>query len=535
MNLTGGRKNAWTEMDRAGQQEIPAGDSRALELWAYLDTYTYRPGEEVAVKVHTTAPTFDLEVIRDSGGGERVHAVSALAGRRQATPHDAYATGCDWETSHAFRVSEDWPSGVYLVVLRAERGGDSVESETFFVLSPRVPGEATGTVLVLATGTWVAYNDWGGANAYRRTIDGLASEEPAPRLSLRRPMARGLLRMPEGAPRYTDSPDLPPFGHPRYPWLEWAFAYGYSRHCRDAGWATYERPFARWAAGAGYRFEFLTQHDLHFDPECLRPYRNVVLVGHDEYWSAPMRDTLDAHVDRGGNVSRFGANFLWQVRLEDQGRTQVCYKDPFADPVFDTAERARTSTAWDFEFVGRPGARTMGLTGLGGIYTRFGTAAGRASGGLTVYRPDHWVFADSDLYYGDVFGQRSKIVSFEVDGVDYTFRHGLPFPTHADEAPENLEILAMAPALRGEIDRRNYLLNGPIEEADAMLAAAARGFPLVQQEAVEGSIYGSAMVAVFSRNGGTVFNSGTCEWVNGLIEGDFFVERITRTVLERLG
>ena len=535
MNLTGGRKNAWTAMDRAGQQEIPAGDERALELWAYLDTYTYRPGEEVAVRVHTSAPAFDLEVIRDSGGGECVHAVTALAGRRQATPRDAYATGCDWEESHAFRVSEDWPSGVYLVALRAARGGESVESETFFVLAPRAPGESTGTVLVLATGTWVAYNDWGGANAYRRTIDGIASEEPAPRLSLRRPMARGLLRMPAGAPRYTDSPDLPPFGHPRYPWLEWAFAYGYSRHCRDAGWATYERPFAHWAERAGYRLEFLTQHDLHFDPECLRPYRNVVLVGHDEYWSAEMRDTLDAHVDRGGNVSRFGANFLWQVRLEDRGRTQVCYKDPFSDPVFDTAERARTSTAWDFEFVGRPGARTMGLTGFGGIYTRFGTAAGRASGGLTVYRPDHWVFADSDLYYGDVFGQRSKIVSFEVDGVDYTFRHGLPFPTHADEAPENLEILAMAPALRGEIDRRNYLLNGPIEEADAMLAAAARGFPLVQQEAIEGSIYGSAMVAVFSRNGGTVFNSGTCEWVNGLIEGDFFVERITRTVLDRLG
>ena len=237
-----------------------------------------------------------------------------------------------------------------------------------------------------------------------------------------------------------------------------------------------------------------------------------------------------------GNVSRFGANFAWQVRLKDEGRTQVCYKDPFADPVFETAERSRTSTAWDFEFIGRPGARTMGLTGLGGIYTRFGTAAGRASGGLTVYRPDHWVFEGSDLYYGDVFGQQARIVSFEVDGVDYTFRHGLPFPTHEDEAPESLEILAMAPALRGEIDRRNYLLNGPIEELNALIhAAAAKGFPLVQQDALEASIYGSAMVAVFSRNGGTVFNSGTCEWVNGLIEGDFFVERITRTVLDRLG
>ena len=93
---------------------------------------------------------------------------------------------------------------MYLVLLRAERDGKSVDSETFFVVAPRDPGRATGTVLVLATGTWVAYNDWGGANAYRRTMDGIASEEPAPRLSLRRPMARGLLRMPAGAPRYTN-------------------------------------------------------------------------------------------------------------------------------------------------------------------------------------------------------------------------------------------------------------------------------------------------------------------------------------------
>ena len=536
MSSTFGRTNAWTEMDRAGQQEIPAGDGRRLELWAYLDAYTFHPGDEVSVKAHSTAPSFDLEVVCDSGPGGILHSARGIAGRRQDTPHDAYAAGCEWRDSHAFRIGPDWPAGVYLILLRAERDGETAESETFFVVAPRDPGRATGTVLVLATGTWVAYNDWGGANSYRRTIDGVASEEPAPRLSLRRPMARGLLRMPTGAPRYTDSPDLPPFGHPRYPWLEWAFAYGYSRHCRDAGWATYERPFTHWAHCAGYRLEFLTQHDLHSDADCLIPYRNVILVGHDEYWSSEMRDAIDAHVDRGGNVSRFGANFAWQVRLEDKGRTQVCYKDPFADPVFDSTDRARTSTAWDFDFIGRPGARTMGLTGLGGIYTRFGTAAGRASGGLTVYRPDHWVFEGSDLYYGDTFGRQAKIVSFEVDGVDYTFRHGLPFPTHADEAPQNLEILAMAPALRGEIDRRNYLLNGPIEELNTMIRSAAdKGFPLVQQDALDASIYGAAMVAVFSRNGGTVFNSGTCEWVNGLIERDFFVERITRTVLERLG
>lgn len=136
MNSTFGRMNAWTEMDRAGQQEIPAGDGRRLELWAYLDAYTFRSGEEVAVKVHTTAASFDLEVVCDSGPGETMHAVKGIAGRRQHTPCDAYAAGCAWEDSHTFRIAPRWPAGVYLILLRAERGGESMESEAFFVVAP---------------------------------------------------------------------------------------------------------------------------------------------------------------------------------------------------------------------------------------------------------------------------------------------------------------------------------------------------------------------------------------------------------------
>lgn len=33
----------------------------------------------------------------------------------------------------------------------------------------------------------------------------------------------------------------------RYPYMEWAYAYGYSKKYASAGWASYERRFARWA------------------------------------------------------------------------------------------------------------------------------------------------------------------------------------------------------------------------------------------------------------------------------------------------
>ena len=41
-------------------------------------------------------------------------------------------------------------------------------------------------------------------------------------------------------------------------------------------------------------------------------------------------------------------------------------------------------------------------------------------------------------------------------------------------------------------------------------------------------------MAVFHRGKGTVFNVGCSEWVSGLIERDYFVEQITRNVLNRL-
>ena len=59
----------------------------------------------------------------------------------------------------------------------------------------------------------------------------------------------------------------------------------------------------------------------NFCPEILDGYRLVLSVGHDEYWSAPMRDSLEAFIAKGGNAAFFSGNSVcWQVRSEDDGR-----------------------------------------------------------------------------------------------------------------------------------------------------------------------------------------------------------------------
>ena len=242
-----------------------------------------------------------------------------------------------------------------------------------------------------------------------------------------------------------------------------------------------------------------------------------------------MRDAIEAFVNGGGRVARFAANFIWQVRLEGDGQIQVCYKNPAADPRRSELP-SRATTYWDAKIVNRPAAATFGLSGTGGVYVRFGAADPRASGGYTVYRPDHWVFAGTDLYYGDVFGAApSRILAFEVDGVDYTFRHGLPYLTHADGAPQSLEILAMAPAARGEHNRHGALVNAPLEEMMGLLAVAPPFYD-IPADALE---YGAAMMSTMTAGAGEVFNAGCCEWVSGLIRHDEVVTRITKNVLDR--
>lgn len=429
------------------------------EAWVYCDKFSYDEGEHVSLKIHTTADTFDIEVIRDGAKPHTVFHKTGLPGKKCETPADAYAVGCGWPEALRIHLEPGkWESAFYLVIVRiVDSRGAIFEREGFFIVKSkdRNTGAAISAdfVLIHATSTLLAYNDWGGANHYRGIADGYRNDEPSPAASTQRPIARGHLRIPKNAPREANGSMAIKHGAtPRYPSLEYSWYFRYSRHYADAGWATYERPFVIWAEKNGFKIHHVTQSDLHTEPDCLSGYRCTVSMGHDEYWSWEQRDTLDAFVDNGGKFARFGGNFIWQVRFDEKMHTQYCYRVPQADPITAT-DPTRVTTMWDWVKIGRPGAQSVGLTGVMGCYTRYGMATPRSSGGFQVYRPHHWALDGSELRYGDHFGKDPiNIAAFEVDGCDYTFSKGLPYATGADGAPSNLEIIAMCPAVFGEVD-----------------------------------------------------------------------------------
>ena len=513
--------------------ERASGDPDQLEIWGYTDRLSYEPGDTVRFHVSTTAPTFGLQIIRDGWQPEVVFTRRGLPGTLHPTPADCSVRGCGWPVAYEFTVPPEWHSGGYVVKTVTETGGhDEIEHHGLFVVRPTPDRTASPILLVAATSTWLAYNDWGGSNAYEG-ITGPDRDQYSPILSTQRPFSRGFVWLPEGAPR-VPLPQAPePGAATRYPHMEWAYANGFSKKYASAGWASYERHFVRWAEANDYRFDLATQHDLQFRPEILDRYRCVAIVGHDEYWSWEMRDAIDRYVEAGGRVARFAGNFFWQIRLEDEGRTQVCYKYRARDedPLFHSEDRHLTTTLWESLEVARPGARTFGLNGTRGVYAGWGACCPRGSGGFTVYRPEHWVFEGTDLHYGDVFGGEARIFGYEVDGLDYVVRNGLPWPTHEDGAPEGIEILAMGLATLIEEDHGNPGGVLFIGDSDVRFVAEAI-YGDAGPDAIDRLKRGSGMIAVMPRGTGTVFNAGTCEWVAGLTRRDPFVDRITRNVLD---
>jgi hypothetical protein len=290
----------------------------------------------------------------------------------------------------------------------------------------------------------------------------------------------------------------------------------------------------QWAEREGYAFDMITQTDLHYRPEILAAYPCVMIVGHDEYWSFEMRSTIERHVEQGGRLARFGGNFVWQIRLEGDGRRQVCYKHRASaeDPARDTKDARLLTSSWEDPKVNWPGATTVGVNGFGGIYASWGGFAPRGQRGFTVYRPAHWIFDNTDLHYGDIFGAEAGIFGYELDGLDYTFRQGLPYPTGSDGAPASVEILGMAPAMNAEVEHAGEGFRYYLRDKD-LLGVASTMLGSTSPENLDKRRYGSGMIVHMTRGRGDVVTAGSCEWIMGLKLNDFYTQQITHNVLDR--
>jgi hypothetical protein len=500
--------------------------TRLMEPWVYAWPQSAEAGETVDIHVAGPPGEADLEIARIGAVREVVSTTRVRVESRALGP-DIAARGCDWPSMASISIPQAWRSGYYEIALRTQAGAWHEALAFFVVRSPR--GRSRNPLLVLSTNTWNAYNDFGGPNLYS---GGFSNPVGATHVSFVRPLARGLLRKPPGrGQRVTvvDAPDPAMQAH-----VEYVITHQFSEWVGSAGWPNWELPFVQWAESTGYVLDYAVNADLETVPELLAGRRLYLSVGHDEYWTAGMRDAVERFTAGGGNAAFFSGNTsYWQVRLEDGGRTMVCYKQRFAeDPAYGDGRRPLTTSLWSDREVGRPENRMTGVSFVRGGYARIGRNVGMGAGGYTVYRPDHWVFAGTGVGYGDLIGARAVVVGYECDGCELELRDGLPYATGRDGTPENFAVLAIAPAK--PFDRTNALRPVPAGELSEIEFNAERALGSHDAATVARLEHGHAVMGVHEP-GGVVFTSGCTEWAWGLAQRDPVIDRITRNVLDRLG
>jgi hypothetical protein len=444
-------------------------------IQGYPDQPSLFPGETLSFHVSTDASQFRVEFYRH--GADLVY--QFMSGWMLGIFLPSLPADQDWGVDRIVGgvLFQGWPAysfdlpgntqpGVYIAKLvefpagPAPVGGQDIFAPTgqmLFVVKNPTPGSQASILYKLPLFTYQAYNSEGGWSLYDTPPD-------TPVVTIRRP-GGGTGGTPWDGSVDPNDPDTP-----------------------RQTYAHFDAWFVSWLATSGYEVDFCTDLDLDSSdgPGLLGPYRVMLSVGHDEYWTAAMRDHVEGYIGGGGNVAFLSGNISWW---------QLVFDDP------TTISRPFN---WYQSNLG-PARPENWMTGVS--FRNGGYFPGSRAVGFTVQHADHWVFAGTGLSEGDNFGADAEIVGYECDGANFDRGNGPPFqPKGDDGTPAEFLILGI-----GDIAAETGLEPG---QANGNLVAT---------------------MGVYVRNG-TVFTAATTDWARVVAKNnEANTVQITRNVLRRLG
>ncbi|MGD3105558.1 N,N-dimethylformamidase beta subunit family domain-containing protein [Streptomyces sp. YGL11-2] len=263
----------------------PADDVHC-QIKGFAGTGTVAPGEAIDFRVSVDPPQpFSIDVYRighyAGAGAAKITTSPRLAGIVQPSPMlvDRTVSCHHWWLSWRLQVPTYWQLGAYVAVLTTADG--RYRSHIPFTVRDDQPADL---LLLLPDITWQAYNLYPedgrtGASLYHAWDEKgalLGERDAATTVSFDRPYAGAGLPLHVG-------------------------------HAYD---------FIRWAERYGYDLAYADARDLHAGRVDPTRYRGLVFPGHDEYWSVPMRRTIEGARDGGTSLVFLSANTMyWQVEL----------------------------------------------------------------------------------------------------------------------------------------------------------------------------------------------------------------------------
>jgi hypothetical protein len=460
----------------------------------FARTPSVLPGGLLELCVSTDAPAFRVDVYRC--GEELTHVAGPAWFEGRDVPH--HLPFHDWSRdnaglsgeplgawpAHTLAVGPDWRSGVYVATLADAdgRGGttapaaapppDARHGRALFAVRSATPGTGTSILYKLPLLTWHAYNQVAAEHYTPATgTGGWCLYSDFLELPVEGPLSV-CVRRPGGGTGATpfDTFNADPFDpSPRQTFAHW------------------DALAVAWLERSGVAVDYCTDLDLHAEGEdLLAPYGTLVSFGHDEYWSARMRTSVERFVAAGGHAAFFGGNTCWW---------EVAFDDPWT---------FRRSRHWSDAPV--PDRPENALTGVSFRHGGERPATGRpAPVGFQVQHADHWVYAGTGLRDADLFGAGpdEHLVGYECDGAHFDrseLRRGRSVrPTGEDGTPADFAILGV-----GDVGERGW---GNGNRAATLGVHAPRGM---------------------------VFTASTTDWPRLLARRSPVVEQITQNVLDRV-
>lgn len=393
------------ENQRPGDGDWWASHAPGRTIEGYASWPSVRPGERLELHVSTTpAARYFVTVHRlgwyDGDGGRtcaRHPPRGDVVGLAREVPELAdgpSVPSAGWPVTDSILIGDDWCSGQYVARLVLADGPHAGRSAFVpFVVRER-PGDRAACLVQMPVTTAAAYNHWGGKSLYASNS---TDRVPAVKVTFDRPI---------------------PTWHEANLNARWPFIW--------------DVQLVRFLEREGYDVAYTTDVDTHREPWSLHGRTLLMTSGHDEYWTAEMRDAFEDAVAVGTNLACMGANTAyWQCRFEDGDRTMVEYRFRDTDPVRDPASQ---SIKFRDLVPPRPEALLLGVAYQEGMKRSQDPARS-----YTVAAPadDPWLL-DTGLAPGVELPDRvgyewdALVPGLEPDGVTVLFHHDDPVLSHAD-------------------------------------------------------------------------------------------------------
>jgi hypothetical protein len=346
----------------------PKTKYRCPWIEGYCSATSVRAGDTLSIMVSTNPPSpFVIDLYRlgyyQGKGGRHLRRMGPFKGTVQPDP--AIGTErlreCRWEPSARLTIPKDWPSGVYLGKLTAER--EKLQSYIVFIVRD---DRRCDFLFQCSDTTWSAYNRW--PSQFSLYDDGKKQWYwgPGVRVSWDRPYGK-----------YCQIFDVP-ISQGSGEFLLWEF------------------PLAYWMEQHGYDVSYISNVDTHTDAKGLLRAKGWLSVGHDEYWSLEMFHNVKAAIAAGVNVAFLSGNTCCGVLRFFASAAgvanRVISRIGQYGPIQEEAVKAGFP---ELKALKHNGPNEAGLIGARSTFPVTGGAD------WICVKPKHWLFRDTGMKEGE--------------------------------------------------------------------------------------------------------------------------------------